>query len=67
MDRFLQMVVNTVMRRVMNLMVNRGVDHFAGKGKAPSEMSKEERAQAKSARQAIRRTRQIARMARRIK
>jgi hypothetical protein len=67
MDKFLQMVLNTVMRRVVNLMVDRGANHFAGKGKAPEDMSAEERAQAKSTKDALKRTRDIAKMARRIK
>jgi hypothetical protein len=67
MDRLIQMVINTFLRRFMNQMVNRGVDHFAGKGKPPEEMTAEERKQARAARQAAKRSREIAKMVRRIK
>lgn len=67
MDRLIQMVINTVLRRFMNQVVNRGVDHFAGKGKPPAEMTEAERAQARSAKEAAKRAKDIAKMVRRIK
>ncbi|MGV8954620.1 MAG: hypothetical protein ACOH2M_26215 [Cypionkella sp.] len=61
------MLMNTVMRRVVNLMVDRGVNHFAGKGKPADQMTDAERSQAQTAKDAVKRSRDIAKMARRIK
>ena len=46
MDKFLQMVVNTVMRRVVNLVVDKGIKHFSSKAKPASDLTSADQAQA---------------------
>jgi hypothetical protein len=65
--RLLQMIGNMVMRALMQLGLRRGVDVWAGKGKAAAEMTPAEKQAAKQARKAIKRARQAARITRRLR
>ena len=67
MDRFIQMVLNTVMRRMVNLVVNKGFSHFSNRGKTTADLTGADRAQAKSAKDLANRARDIARLARKIR
>jgi hypothetical protein len=67
MDKMLQMFLNTLMRKVVNLVVDRGVNHIASKGKPESEMTETERNQAQSTKTMAKRASDLAKMARRIK
>ena len=67
MDKFLQMVLNTFLKRIVNLAVERGVNHFAGKGKPSDEFTPEERAQARRGRDAAKQAGDIAKMVRKIR
>jgi len=65
-DRIINMVVKSVVNRLVRLGVDRGIDAVAGKGKARDEMTGEERAAAQGARATARRARQAARLTRKL-
>ena len=65
-NRLLQQLMNMFLRRAVNKGINMGVDYAARRGKAPAEMTPEERAQAKSARDLAKRARQVSRITRRL-
>ncbi|WP_444452297.1 hypothetical protein ACTTAI_14880 [Rhodobacter capsulatus] len=65
--KLLQMVWNTILRRLLRLGVNKGIELAAGKGKPASQMTPAERKAAKSARQAVKRARQAAAITRRLR
>lgn len=67
MDRLFQMLMNSVMRKLVNMLVNRGADHFAGKGKPASEMTQAERQQAQAAKATAKRARDLGKLARRLR
>ena len=67
MDKLLQMVMNTVMRRVVNLMVDKGIKHFSAKGKSAADLTSADQAQAKSAKALSHRARDIAKLTRKIR
>lgn len=67
MDKFLQTIINTFLRRIVNLVVDRGVSYFAGKGKPADELTPEERAQATRGKQTAKQVSDIAKMVRRIR
>ncbi|MEO5620264.1 MAG: hypothetical protein ABIQ85_05045 [Cypionkella sp.] len=67
MDRLFQMLVNTVLRKLVKTVVNRGADHFAGKGKPASEMTEAERQQAQAAKAMAKRARDLSKLARRLR
>ena len=50
MDRLIQMIINMVMRRGIDMAMHKGADLIAGRGKSPEEMTPEERHQAKQGR-----------------
>jgi hypothetical protein len=54
MDKIIQMLINMVMRKGMDVAMNKGADLIAGRGKSPEEMTPAEREQAKRGRQAAR-------------
>jgi hypothetical protein len=64
MERFLQSMLNMFMRRFMNTAISKGIDYVAGGGKSHEEMTADERAQAKQARQMTKRARQVSRFGR---
>ena len=67
MDKFLQMVVNTVMRRVVNLVVDKGIKHFSSKAKPASDLTSADQAQAISGNDLAQRARDIAKLTRKIR
>lgn len=67
MDKFLQMVLNTFLKRIVNLAVDRGVNHFAGKGKPADQMTPQERAQAKRGKDAAKQAADIVKIVRKIR
>ncbi len=66
MDRILQMIINTVLRQLINKGVSAGINHVAGRGKPASQMTPEEREQAQTAKETAKRARQAANLARRL-
>jgi hypothetical protein len=66
MDRFIQMALNTVMRRIVNLVVNKGFRKFFSRGKTATDQTGADRTQAKSAKNLANRARDTARLARKI-
>lgn len=66
MDRFLQQMLNMAMRMFMKRGMNAGIDLLSRRGKAPQEMTPEERKQAKSARDLAQKARKMARIGRRL-
>lgn len=65
--KLLQMLWNMILRRVLRIGVNKGIELAAGKGKPAAQMTPAERKAAKSARQAVKRARQAARITRRLR
>ncbi|MDF2140016.1 hypothetical protein [Paenirhodobacter sp. CAU 1674] len=66
-DRLITTAINTIMRRLLNLGITKGIDMAAGKGKSQAQMTPEERKQAQNARAAVKRARQAARITRRLR
>ena len=66
MDRIINMIINQVIRRFVNIGINKGFDHFSGKGKAAGQMTKADHAQANSGRDLAKRARQAAKITRRL-
>ncbi|SFR04328.1 hypothetical protein [Poseidonocella sedimentorum] len=56
-DRLATMILNRVLRQVINKGVSKGIDHMAGGGKSRAEMSPEDRASAQSTRGAMQKAR----------
>jgi hypothetical protein len=67
MDKFLQTLMNTAMRRMVNLVVDKGFGYFATKDKVVTDQTGADRAQAKSAKDLANRARDIAKLARKIR
>lgn len=67
MDRIIQMFLNKLLSRFMNTAINKGVDYAARRGKAPGQMTDADHEQARQAKDALKRARQAAKLARRIK
>lgn len=67
MDRIIQMIFNRLLGRIVKLAVNRSVNYVAGPAKPRSEMSAAEREQAQKAKETVKRARQAAKLARRIR
>ena len=66
-EKLIQMVVNLVLKRLVNLGVTKGIDLVAGKGKPGAKMIPEERDQAKGLRETVKRARQAAQITRRLR
>ncbi len=66
MDRMIQMIINAVIRQVVNRGVKTGIDYAAGKAKPKSQMTSGESAQAQDAAAVAKRARQAANLARRM-
>jgi hypothetical protein len=66
MERILTQIMNMVMRKLMNWGVNAGINHLSGGGKAPKDMTPEERAQAAKGRDLAQKARQMAKLGRRL-
>jgi hypothetical protein len=64
--RLLNGVLNQFLRRFMNTAINRGIDHFAGGGKDPKDMTPAEREQAKAGRDLAQRAKQVRKATRRL-
>lgn len=65
-DQIINMVVKSVINRLVRLGVDRGINAVAGRGKAQDEMTDEERATGQDARATARRARQAARLTRKL-
>ena len=66
-NRLIQMIINMVLRRFINLGINKGIDAVANRGKAPAQMTPEEQQAAQATRAAVKRARQAARITRRLR
>ena len=66
MDRIIQMVINAVLRQVINRGVKTGIDYAARGGKPAAAMTPEERLQSQNAKEIARRARQAANLAKRL-
>lgn len=64
-DRLFMMLLRRLLGPLLNRGISKGVDLFAGRGKAPEDMSPEDRARVRQAKQLARRARQAARLTRR--
>ena len=67
MGRVLQMIINTVLRKVINGAVNKGFGMFARRGRAGDAMTPQDHAQSDDAAQAAKRARQAANLAKRLR
>lgn len=59
-------LIGMMLRRFMGPALNAGIDRTVGKGKAPEQMTPEERQQAKQAKQTAKQAKQLTRLGRRI-
>ncbi len=66
MDRIIQMVINAVLRQVINRGIKTGIDYASRGGKPVSDMTPEERQQSQGAKELAKRARQAANMAKRL-
>lgn len=66
MERFLTQILNMVMRQLMHRGINAGIDQLSRRGKAPQQMTPEEREQAAKARDLAQKARKAARLTRRL-
>lgn len=66
-ERLLMQVFRMASRRLINRGVNSAIGHVARGGRQPDDMTPEQKAQAKAARQAAQRARQAAKLMRRIR
>lgn len=66
MDRFLQQLLNRFLGQVMNRLINSGISFAARRGKDPSDLTTEERKQARSAQELAKKARKISRASRRL-
>ena len=66
MDRIIQMIINAVLRQVINRGVKTGIDYAARGSKPASAMTPEERLQSQSAKDLAKRVRQAANLAKRL-
>ncbi len=65
-NQLVNMVVNTVMRRLVNLGVNKGIDLATRMGKSDDEVTDDDRAQQAGAKETAKRARQAAKVTRRL-
>jgi hypothetical protein len=65
-NRLFQMLGNRLFRQLLSRGISKGIDMAAGPGKPKSEMSPEERNQAKQAKLTARKARDMAKLTRRI-
>lgn len=66
MDRMIQMIINAVIRQLVNRGVKTGIDYAARGGKPANQMTPEERAQTQDAKALANRARQAANLARKL-
>lgn len=66
MDKIIQMLINMVMRKGMDIAMNKGADLIAGRGKSPEDMTPEEREMAKRGRQAAKQMKKGLKMGRKL-
>lgn len=66
MDRIIQMIINAVLRQLVNRGVKSGIDYAARGGKPASQMTPDERAQTQDAKALANRARQAANLARKL-
>ena len=66
MDRIIQMIINAVLRQLVNRGVKSGIDYAARGGKPVSQMTPEDRAQTQDAKALAKRARQAANLARKL-
>lgn len=66
-ERLLGQIFRRLAGRMARRGLNRGLDHVARGGRRPADMSPEERAQLRQARQTAKRARQAARLMRRLR
>ena len=66
MDRIIQMIINAVLRQLVNRGVKSGIDYATRGGKPVSQMTPEDRAQTQDAKALAKRARQAANLARKL-
>jgi hypothetical protein len=66
-NQLINMAVNIVTRRLMNIGINKGIDAISRRGNSKAPMTPEEARQARTARAAAKRARQAARITRRMR
>lgn len=66
MDRIIQMIINAVLRQLVNRGVKSGIDYAARGGKPASQLTPDERAQTQDAKALANRARQAANLARKL-
>lgn len=66
MERLLMQIMNMFFRKAMNKGINAGINQLARNGKDPKDMTPEDHAQAKQAKDLAQRARQMAKLSRRL-
>lgn len=66
MDRFLQQILNRFMGQIIKLVMNKGMNHFAGSAKSPKDMTAAERDQARQAKELTQKMRKSQRATRKL-
>jgi hypothetical protein len=66
MDRIIQMIINTVLRQLVNRGVKSGIDYATRRGKPADQMTPAERQQSQDAKALAKRARQAANIARKL-
>lgn len=67
MDRLLSQLLNQFMRMFMGKAIDKGINHFAGGGKAANEQTPEERARVKSGKDLAGRAQQVQKILRKLR
>ena len=65
-NQIINMIMRIFIRKAVNKSISAGIGRVAGRGKAPSKMTGQERNHAKSGKETVKRARQGMKMARRI-
>lgn len=66
MNRIINTIINQLVRRFVNIGIGKSINHFAVKGKPSTQMTRAEKAQSKTGREAAKRARQAAKLTRRL-
>jgi hypothetical protein len=65
-NRILNQIINQLIRRFVNVAVDKGIDHVSRRGKAPQDMTEEDRAEAQAGKDMARRAREVQKVTRRL-
>ena len=67
MDRIIQMILNRFLGRLVNTVVDKGIDYASRRGKPAEDMTPEELQQAREGKDMAKRAREVSKLTRRIR